>query len=240
MSDNFDMCREELKERLRGISRFSDPMPEHLTRAMTEALDEASAPGSAPDKEASPFKRWIGAVVPVALAASLALGIILGRGGIRPVGETGAEVPKTVADYIHDVTHDHYLFARLDNALEVRQQDPAQLEAWLRQSLHFSPDLPDGSGPFTLEGGRIWHTVNRLSALAAYRLPDGRMAILFAVPAENLAPRGTHAESVAGHEVFAGRGWGREARAWYEDGLALALVVPEGHLPPSWSQVFLH
>lgn len=240
MSDNFDMCREELKERLRESPRYADPMPDRLMRAMAETLDEASARGTSSGTVASPLKRWMGAVVPVALAASLALGILLGRGGFRPVEDTGGEMPKTVADYIHDVTHDHYLFARLDNALETRQQDPVQLEAWLQQSLHFTPDLPDGSEPFTLEGGRIWHTVNRLSALAAYRLPDGQMAILFAVPAENLAPRGADAESVAGHQVFTGRGWGREARAWYEDDLALALVVPEGHLPPSWSRVFLH
>lgn len=241
MRDRSDLCREALKDRLAAEPRFCDPMPGSLHQSMAAALDEATGPSvpTPPGPRPRSYRR-LGALVPVAIAASLAVGILLGRGVVRSPEHQGAEVPRTVADFIHDVTHDHYLFARLDNALEIRQQDPAALQAWLRESLHFSPRLPGDSALFSLEGGRIWHTVNRLSALAAYRLPDGQLAILFAVPAENLSPRGAHHTTVEGLEVFSGSGWDREAHVWYEDDLAVALVAPQGHLPAEWSSVFLH
>lgn len=226
-----------LGERLRELPRHTAAMPAAL-RATLESRLEASSAATRPGAR-NPFRRWSQALIPVAMAASLVLGVVLDRQGVFRGAQTSGEVPRTLADYIHDVTHDHYLFAQLDNSLEVRMDDPAALTGWLEGSLHFAPELPASTAEFALEGGRVWHTVNRLSALAAYATPDGNETILFAVPAEGLTPGDMDFQIVRGHRVYHGEGWEREALVWVEGDLALALVAPRGHLPATWADVFL-
>jgi len=235
---------EAMGGRLKDLPRYSAAIPAGLRATLESHLEAATTPPSIPRQIPGSagrrsFRRWGQALIPVAMAASLVLGVLLDRQGVFRSGQTSGQVARTLGDYILDVTHDHYLFAQLDNSLEVRMNDPAALTRWLEGSLHFSPDLPAGTPDFVLEGGRVWHTVNRLSALAAYATPDGNEAILFAVPAEGLTPGDMGFRIVRGHRVYHGEGWELEALVWIEGDLALALVAPRGHLPATWADLFL-
>ena len=117
--------------------------------------------------------------------------------------------------------------------------DPGELSGWLSHSLAFDFEVPAATEGLALEGGRVWHTVGRLSALASYCTPTGERVVLFAVPAANLDLAGAERTEVAGHEVFRGTGWEREARVWLEGDLALALVAADGALPDGWAGNFL-
>ena len=181
-------------------------------------------------------------LVPVAMAASLTFGVVLGNRfelSPAPMPNEVGEVQASVGNYLHDVTHDHYLFDRIQRPLEVEMSEAAPLSDWLSSALAFDFRLPAESGPFALEGGRVWHTVGRLSAMAVYRAADGTRVVLFAVPAENMTLDGAESQMVAGTQVFSGDSWGHEGRAWIQGDLALSLTAPEGHFPEGWEQVFL-
>jgi len=228
-----------LGERLRAVPAFGAPMPSALRVALMDRLDACpESPTTVRARAARPFRARF--AVPVAMAAALVAGILLGR-NVHPGagGIAGGEVPRTVADYIADVTHDHFLFARVSRPLEVAETDPDRLAGWLSGALGFSVRLPHHSDGFDLEGGRVWHTLGRLSALASYTAPDGRRVILFAVPAANIELSGAPSSVVHGVRVYTGSGWEREARVWIDGSLAVALVAPEGDLPESWADAFL-
>ena len=210
------------------------PMRQRLLADLEASCVPAAAPAVAPRK-----MPWL---VPVAMAASLVMGVLLEKQfefGASPLADQVAEVPASFGAYLDDVTHDHYLLERIGRPLEVEMATSAALSDWLSRSLAFEFHLPAESGGLQLEGGRVWHTVGRLSAMAAYRAPDGTRLVLFAVPAENLEPRGAEAREICGRQVFCGTSWGHEGRAWIEGNLAMALTAPEGHLPVDWEQVFL-
>lgn len=239
-----------LTERLRGLSSTTRALPEPLRRQLLSRLDEA--PGPAPATGSGPARsrrsgpkapgRTFRSLAPLGMAASLALGVFLeNRFDLAPApmpAEVG-EVQATVGDYIHDVTHDHYLFERIRRPLEVEMAEAGRLSEWLSASLDFELRLPSESGSLALEGGRVWHTVGRLSAMAVYRADDGTRVVLFAVPAENLTPDGAESQWIAGTRVFHGGSWGHEARAWIQGDLAVSLTAPEGHVPDGWERVFL-
>ncbi len=232
-----------LKERLTGLALFNEPMPSALKERMLAQLAGTPAgidPGQ-PRRRARifPLRHLREVVVPMAIAASLVVGILLGSNLQTGKPETGLEVNRTIGMYINDVTHDHYLLQRLNRPLEVAMTDEHQLSQWLSESLNFTLDVPASDPDFTLEGGRVWHTVGRLSAMASYVTPRGDRAILFAVPATNLQLRGAESSLVNGRQVFTGKGWGRQAWVWIKGDLAVALVAPEGQIPSSWVEEFL-
>ncbi len=217
-------------------------MPQELKEGLLAKL-EASSQTSPSGPTSSGFRSKLpilrGIAIPVALAASLVLGVLLGHdtGFKRPT--TGGEVASTVGKYISDVTHDHYLFERINRPLEVAMNDPRELSQWLSESLNFSLALPRTGPDFTLQGGRVWHTLGRLSALASYTTGDGARTILFAVPAENIVLSGADSKMIHGRQVFSGTGWHREARVWIDGDLAMALVALDGRLPADWPDTFL-
>jgi anti-sigma factor RsiW len=225
-----------LRSRLRSPRASAEAMPAQLRAALLGQLDEAAAP-PAPVARLPRRNRWF---VPAAMAASLVLGVFLGRGlDLAGGGAMPNEVHRTIGMYIEDVTHDHYLIERIGRPLEVALTDRGELSQWLTESLSFAFEVPGTGRDFALQGGRVWHTVGRLSAMAAFATPDGGRAILFAVPAENLELAGAEETTVGGVTVFSGRGWENEARVWIDGDLALALVAPEGRLPASWADDFL-
>lgn len=233
-----------LGDRLRALPSRQEAMPAALRQRLLNSLHEAAAPAApnrSPSRWAS-FPRNPAFLVPLAMAASLAVGVILEKQfdfGNPGLPDKVAEVPASLGAYIDDVNHDHYLLERIGRPLEVRMAEAAPLSAWLTESLSFDFQLPAESGALALEGGRVWHTVGRLSAMASYRAPDGSRVVLFAVPAENLDPAGTPSELIKGTRVFHGAGWGHEARVWVQGDLAVALTAPEGHLPAGWERIFL-
>lgn len=227
----------ELGERLRFLPSMAAPMPQALRARLLAQLEEAAEPAAPRLKAlAKPLRR---SLVPLAMAASLVLGVFLGRQHDFGFSKAPAEVNRTIGMYIEDVTHDHYLIERIGRPLEVAITDREALSRWLTESLSFHIELPRTTRAFRLDGGRVWHTVGRLSAMAAYDTEDGGRVILFAVPARNLELRGASSAMVKGQRVFSGNGWDREARVWIEDDLAMALVAVEGRLPDAWADTFL-
>ncbi len=229
-------CVEQLNQRLQGLPLATEAMPAPLREKM---LRFQATYGTIPDRSWRSRPSIGRILIPLALAASLVLGVFLQKnyevGGVP--GRT--EVQGTIGMYIADVTHDHYLIERIGRPLEVRIRDAAELSHWLSSSLGFAFELPATSGNLALEGGRVWHTVGRLSAMASYRTPDGSRLILFAVPARNLELAGAQSTMVGEREVFRGQAWGHEARVWIQGDLALAVTAPNGELPADWPDVFL-
>ncbi|MEN8006270.1 MAG: hypothetical protein ABFS42_04610 [Candidatus Krumholzibacteriota bacterium] len=233
---------DELGERLRDLPSLRETMPEDLRGKMLQQLAEAAAPETAaPGRSASlltlPLAQRI--MLPVALAASLVLGIFLEKTFDFGPASFPNEVERTIGLYIEDVTHDHYLLERIARPLEVEITNARDLSTWLSASLNFAFQLPETRGPLTLQGGRVWHTVGRLSAMASYMTESGSRVVLFAVPAENLELIGAESELVDGVRVFNGSGWGHEARVWIDGDLAVALTAPEGEIPATWDEIFL-
>lgn len=228
-----------LGERLLGLSSANGAMPAEMRQRLLSRLDGSARP--APRRPAL-FGRGARYLVPVAMAASLACGVVLGNrfdpAPAPPPGEEG-EVRASMGEYIRDVTHDHFLFDRIQRPLEVSLTEAGPLSEWLSAALAFEVRLPSDPGTFTLEGGRVWHTVGRLSAMAVYRAADDTRFVLFAVPARNMTPNGAESQRIRGREVFSGSGWGHEARAWMQGDLAVSLTAPEGRLPEGWELVFL-
>jgi hypothetical protein len=228
----------ELGRRLRHHATLNAPMPAALRSRLLAQLDEAATPRARGNVFLLPA-RARRALYPMALAATLAVGMVIGDrvhfGGPAP----SAEVHRDIGNYIQDVTHDHYLFSRIGRPLEVSITDNGGLAAWLSESLSFNVKVPPSHGAFRLEGGRVWHTVGRLSALAAYDVGGGRRALLFAVPATNIDLKGAESTTIDGRRVFSGRAWDCDARVWIDGDLAMALVAPVGTLPESWAQEFL-
>lgn len=225
----------ELGRRLKALPGAGAGMPSGMRMALLGQVEMASRPARTPFVLKPVFSRVL---IPTAMAACLVLGIALEKafdfGEGLPV-----EVDRDIGMYIEDVTHDHFLLERIGRPLEVAITDQAELGAWLSESLAFAFDLPTTDADFRLEGGRVWHTVGRLSAMASYRTPSGERVVLFAVPAANLAPSGASAARIGDRTVFRGAGWEREAVVWFDGDLALALVAPKGALPDSWDENFL-
>ncbi len=234
----------DLAARLRELPLLAAPLPAPLRARMLAELEGAprdvSRPGAG--EERSGTRRWSAPrriALPLALAASLTLGVVLGRYADLLPTRLSAEVPRNVGMYIEDVTHDHYLLERIGRPLEVFITDQRDLSDWLGESLSFRIELPAPRAGYRLQGGRVWHTVGRLSALASYEIADGQRLVLFAVPAQNLDLEGAPSSQVKGWRVFSGQGWEREARVWIDGDLAMALVAPAGRLPADWADAFL-
>ena len=231
----------ELGHRLRQLPPRSMPaaMKDRLVAQLAECPTATPAAVPAPRKSLLRLPAVRRVLIPAAMAASLVLGVFLQQNFNFGSGTGSGEVRRNVGMYIHDVTHDHYLLERIGRPLEVAMTDPADLEAWLSQSLAFNVELPETGDQLTLQGGRVWHTVGRLSALASYAAADGARVVLFAVPAANLDLAGASSDMVGDIRVFSGTGWGREARVWIQGDLAMALVAPLGEIPADWDGVFL-
>lgn len=234
----------ELGRRLRVLPALTAPMPgtlrESLLAQLAASVDEPVAIPAHPRLGQAPRRRRLQrTLMPMALAASLALGVMLGHNVDFGFSRAPAEVNRTIGMYIQDVTHDHFLIERIGRPLEVALTDPGALSSWLSESLSFPFQLPATGSAFTLKGGRVWHTVGRLSAMAAYETENGGRAILFAVPARNLELRGADSSLIGKTRVFTGQGWEREARVWIEGDLAMALVAVEGEMPAAWAATFL-
>lgn len=229
----------DLARRLRQVPSLSAPMPAASRSRMLKALDAPGADDGAFSARAR--RSWLPrrAAVPLALAATLVLGMVLGRNVETLLPMRHAEVHRDIGMYIHDVTHDHYLLERIGRPLEVAITDRAALSDWLAASLNFRLELPAPRPGYRLQGGRVWHTVGRLSALASYESAAGDRVVLFAVPAHNLDLAGAESATVSGRRVFSGLGWDREARVWIDGDLAMALVAPAGRLPADWAEAFL-
>lgn len=226
----------EIGRRVGELPSLPRSMPEAMRSRMLGLLEEGTPTRSRP----KPVPRLVQqTLVPLALAASLFVGLLVGHNYDITTLWGPNEVNRNIGMYIHDVTHDHYLIERIGRPLEVAMTDRNELSGWLSESLHFSLALPEPGPAFRLQGGRVWHTVGRLSALAAYEVPGGGRVLLFAVPAHNLKLDGAESTMISGRRVYTGKGWEREARVWIDGDLAMALVAMDGAMPADWAGSFL-
>lgn len=235
-------CVEQMNPRLKALSSANQPMPADLREKMLQQLAECSSASreipAVPQKTARIFPFAQRVLIPLTMAASLVLGVFLEK-TYNFGAPIATEIDRTIGMYIEDVTHDHYLLNRIGRPLEVAITDPAELSSWLTNSLSFAFQLPATNSGLSLQGGRVWHTVGRLSAMAAYETESGNRVILFAVPSANLDLTGAPSSFIGETQVFEGRAWGNDARVWIEGDLALALTAPEGEFPAEWAGVFL-
>lgn len=155
-------CRREL-DALRWVKTSlaerlpAETTPPDLAGRVREALDRSDRS----DRPATPRRvsrrAWVGA----ALAASLAL--LVWRRGHR-----SSALPSLVA-------LDYAALAAGDLALDIRSEDPQEVEAhFARGGIDFPTHVYDlGMMRYTLAGGRVHELDGRRSALFAYRGPDG-------------------------------------------------------------------
>jgi len=245
-------CRETaessqmLRSRLRTLPSMIEKAPASLrewmaaAQARTLSSGEESASvtdaGSARAVPSSPIElpvaraaqrtllfRW---ALPLTLAAGLLLGL-----GIAPwVGSLlPSKAPSTAAtmrDYLLDVTHDHFLIGHLNRSLEVRGLDTAQASGWLSSGLPFPVGLASPPPGWSLEGARIWHTVSRISAMAAYQGPGGERVLVFAVPREGIDADRYKAVATPQGPVYLGESYGNQGVAWFQGDLAWSATSP--------------
>ncbi len=215
-----------------GLKRSQSPAapPELLAQVRQRLAPEPSIPSlpqPAPPRSSAPFltrRAW----VPAALAAGLILGIGLGpllRSGGGRIGPKviNGQVVKTIGDYLSDVTHDRYLLDRTGRPIEMPSRDRGELSRWLTDGTGFELALGTEPAGWELEGGRVWHTVSRISALAEYA--DGAHRItVFAVPAQGIQSSGFDSQRVAGSELWTHEAWSFRGVAWFDQDLVWSAV----------------
>lgn len=217
------LLRERLAER--GRVRAPDTLVASLRRAAAEREPAPAAPRATRPSGPLPT-RW---AAPLAMAAGLVFGLLLRPAleGLQPGGSD--EVPRSVAEYMDDVTHDRYLFDRLGRPIEVTMSDPAEASQWLSSGLNLDIDVPPSPGDWEMQGLRVWHTVGRLAALVVYDDPSGERIAVTAVPLENMSFDDIAPTSTSAGDFYAAEGWGHQGVIWQEGIWAWSAVAP---LPP--------
>lgn len=220
----------ELRRSLRRVAG-GDP-PAGMLGRVRARLGEEAAPNDVPEvvEARRPLRRptfahrmW----VPAALAAGLAIGVGIGvqlPDSTAPVVRVqDGEVVRTVEDYLQDVTHDRYLLERTGQPIEHVSSQATELSRWLSDGLGFELSLGPAPQDWSLEGGRVWHTLSRISALAVYRRGSEEITV-FAVPAKGVHPEGLEPIRAEGPRTWFKEAWGFRGVAWYEGDLLWSVV----------------
>jgi anti-sigma factor RsiW len=203
----------------------SDAAPEELRARVYRRLRQRLSP--APRSHA----RLSGVGIAIGLAVGIALGIAI---GLSWRGRLPSPTPKVVDglvlrnvdDYLFDVTHDRHLLDGTGKPIEHVADDPADLSRWLSQGLGFDVRLGTSPAGWRLRGGRVWHTLSRISAMAEYDRGDRHLDV-FAVPSEGI-DRSRNVARRVGEDVWVGEAWSYRAVAWHDRGLLWSVV---GKLP---------
>jgi len=172
--------------------------------------------------------------VTAALAAGLVLGVVLGpllrsHDASTPQVVNG-EVVQSVRDCLFDVAHDRHLLERTGRPIEHPGSDLTEVSHWLSEATGFEVRLGVPPRGWRLSGGRVWHTVSRISALAEYDL-DGRRITIFAVPATEIVF--DHSDDLLVAENMWSKGaWSSQAVTWYDGRLLWSAVsdLPQADL----------
>jgi anti-sigma factor (TIGR02949 family) len=201
----------------------------------TAVLDRLRAEAGTAAAAVPRWRRWW-APSPAWAAVSLFLLVAAGLIYLRTEGVLlpSGEKPTTMGLFVRDITHDAYLVARLPaRPLDVASEDPRRVADVLSGFVGFPVRIPDlSTSGFRLKGGRLWHTVSRISALAVFEDGSGRRVRLFEIRGERIGLKGARAVRTDGRVFYVGRSFGFQGVAWKQHGLALGLVgdLPEEEL----------
>lgn len=213
-----------------------------LERVRTQMPGEVEGSSTSPSPRSVRPGRWAQRIwIPAALAAGLVLGVGIGAqlrgdhaGRPRIVDNL---VIQNVGDYLFDVNHDRYLLDRAGQPIEHPGSSHTEMSQWLSKVTGFEVHLGTAPPRFQLSGGRLWHTVSRVSALAEYDGVDHRVTV-YAVPSAGIGLTDFDRLRVAG-DMWMDEAWSFRAVAWHDEGLLWSAV---SDLPPKelvdWALVY--
>lgn len=227
-----EMCREVLRATRTGKElmqkSFSDvKAPAHLMKRIKADIREEARREEA--RERVPFFRRFFAPGPAWAAVSLVLVLVAGTMYLRTEGiiAPGGEKPTTVGLYLYDIAHDAYLVAGLpDRPMEIESSSFEETERYLSEHVGFPVYAPhlDKAG-FAMQGGRLWHTVARISSLIEYQDAEGHKLSLFEIRRDRIGKKGGTRVEVDGFECYVGDAFGFNGVVWMQNEVALGLVA---------------
>ncbi|MBI4721385.1 MAG: zf-HC2 domain-containing protein [Chitinivibrionia bacterium] len=140
------------------------------------------------------------------------------------------EKSTTVGFYAYDISHDAYLIESLpQRPFDIVSASIQETAAFLSKFVGFPVHVPDlAYAGFGMKGGRLWHTVARISALIVYEDASGNAVSLFEIKKERVRRSGA-TEVVADNKSFyLGKAYGYNGVVWLQRDVAFGLV---GGLP---------
>lgn len=231
-----EICQEVLRATRRGKvlmqeSFASVKAPAHLMKLIKADIKNEVRQEMA--RHQVPFFRRLFAPSPAWAALSLVLVLVAGTMYLRTEGiiVPGGEKPTTVGLYLYDIAHDAYLVYSLpERPLEIESSDAAETEAYLSKHVGFNvraPQLTDAG--FTMQGGRLWHTVARISSLIEYLDASGTKISLFEIHRERIGKSGGKKVTAGGLDFYLGDAFGFNGVVWMQHEVALGLVADLPH-----------
>lgn len=230
-----ELCREVLratrteKQLLKStFSAMKAPAP--LVRRIRTAVKEEARAESA--RSQVPFFKRLLSPSPAWAAVSLIFVLVAGtiylrtEGIISPAGEKAT----TMGLYVYDITHDAYLVDSLpERPYDLQSASAAETGAYLSKHVGFDVPVPNlAAAGYAVRGGRIWHTVARISALIVYEDTSGNTVSLFEIKRENIGRGGAKEVAADGKTFYLGDAYGYNGVVWMQKNVALGLV---GDLP---------
>lgn len=227
-----EMCREVLRATRRGKELMRESYsarkaPAHLLKRIRADIKEEVRRET--ERDRVPFFRRFFAPGPAWAAISLVLVLFAGTLYLRTEGiiVPGGEKPTTVGLYLYDIAHDAYLVSSLpERPLEIASNDCKKTAAFLSEHVGFpvhAPELTDAG--LAMQGGRLWHTVARISALIEYQDASGAKVSLFEINRERIGMTGGKKVQAGGTDFYLGDAFGFNGVVWMQHEVALGIVA---------------
>ncbi len=215
------------EKRLMLESFASIKAPPRLKQKIVESLRSASIKTAARYPQ-TPFWKRLLTPGPAWAAVSLVILIIAGAVYLRTQGiiAPSGEKPATMGLYLRDVTHDSYLIRNLPaRPFDIKSRASGEVSAYLANHVGFDVLIPDlSSSGYELKGGRLWHTISRISALAVYDNREGSTISLFEVKKERMGKSEAEKIIADGRDFYFGNWFGYSGVAWIEKNTAVSIV----------------
>lgn len=180
-----------LNDDLRGAfdDLLSDPIPEPLSHALMQAVPNEIPTPIAANTNRAPWR---------SLAAMLALGAMLGAGGMWATRSAPEPVQIAAArSWLGEVAEYHQIYARQTRHLvEVPASEKAHIETWLSKEVGFEFKVPDlESSGWTFQGGRLLVAAGKPVAQLLYTDASGAVIALCALQNGSGVPAATASRS---------------------------------------------
>lgn len=231
-----EMCQEVLRATRRGKELMHESYsamkaPAHLLKQIKADIKEEVRQETA--RFQVPFFKRFFTPGPAWAALSLVLVLVAGTMYLRTEGiiAPGGEKPTTVGLYLYDIAHDAYLVKALpERPLEIASASCKETEAYLSKHVGFPVRAPEmAEAGLTMQGGRLWHTIARISSLIEYVDDNGNKISLFEVSRERIGLSGGTKVEADGFEFYLGDAFGFNGVVWLQHEVALGFVADLPH-----------
>jgi anti-sigma factor RsiW len=140
------------------------------------------------------------------------------------------EKSTTVGFYAYDISHDAYLIESLpQRPFDIQSTSIPETESFLSKFVGFGVHIPNlAYVGFSMTGGRLWHTVARISALIVYEDSSGNAVSLFEIKRERVRKSGAKVVVADNRPFYVGKAYGYNGVVWMQREVAFGLV---GGLP---------